>query len=556
MVLPDDFRSIDALNYDAITLFLQSAGKVRPDYSPSHDDLEQIANICQFVEGMPLAIELAAAWLHVINLNEIADELEKDIDILVSEMRDAPARHRSIRAVFDQSWSMLDQTEQEIFIRLSVFRGGFTREAAQQVAGASLQLLAAFVNKSFLSHDQASGRFEIHELLRQYVKNRLEKPQTDKASIQETHAAYYAEFMQQRWAQLKCDKQMLALSEIKADIENVRTAWRYYLDQKNISQIWKFVYAIWYVHWIWWWNQAGMELFAEAAKAFQEADDEESVIIMALAMAFQGYFMAWLGLSKQGYEITEKSATILEKSNHPRALIFAYQSLSVNAYFLSRFTTEIAAVHKQIKIINGIDDDWLFTFTLFGRGMIAILQADYTDARDQAKLNLKLCEESGDAIGSTFPLIVLGHAAWACGEFEQARDFYLRCLKISQETGFHYALQTASKYLCKVYLSLGKLTKAETHLIQSLEITKEIGFIRDIVNLLYEYTRLQIARGNLERAVELLALVVQNPASQRHRMLEGKIRDDAESLLGKLEAELPQDVFKAALQTWSRTGSR
>ena len=121
---------------------MQSASKVRPGFDPSPDELEQITNICQIVQGMPLAIELAAAWLHILNVDEIAEELEKGLDILATEVRDATSNATAVSAaVFDHSWSLLDQAEQEIFMRLSVFRGGFTREAAQQVTGASLQLV-------------------------------------------------------------------------------------------------------------------------------------------------------------------------------------------------------------------------------------------------------------------------------------------------------------------------------------------------------------------------------------------------------------------------------
>ena len=139
---------------------------MRPGYDPSLDELGQIAEICQIVQVMPLAIELAAAWLHILNVGEIAEELETCLELLAIDMRDAPERHRSIHTVFDHSWSMLDQTEQEIFMRLSVFRGGFTRNAAQHVAGAALQQLAGLVNKSFLSHDPDSGCLKFHELLR------------------------------------------------------------------------------------------------------------------------------------------------------------------------------------------------------------------------------------------------------------------------------------------------------------------------------------------------------------------------------------------------------
>jgi predicted ATPase/DNA-binding CsgD family transcriptional regulator len=548
MDFPDQMALEDTRTYDAITLFMQSANKVRPGFDPSPDELVSIANICQAVGGMPLAIELAAAWLHILNVDEIWEELEKDLDILATEVRDAPVRHRSIRAVFDHSWSLLDQDEQEIFTSLSVFRGGFMREAAQQVADASLRILAGLVDKSFLSHDPDSGRLEVHELLRQYAQERLEKTPETNLSAHEAHAAHYAEFMEQRWEYLKGNKQMGALAEIEADMENVRAAWRYYLDQRNAPQLWKFIYGIWHVYWIRWWNHAGMELFAEAVRALQGEDDEETVALRALAMAYQSYFMGWLGLAEGGYEITEESATILEQLNHPRALVFAYYSSGVNAYFLNRFAEEAQAINKMVEIATELEDKWLLASVLFGPSMVALIQDDYDKARRLAESNLELYEEIGNVIGPTMPLIVLGYAALGRGELEEAREFYLRCLKISQETGFPYGIQTATKYLCKVTLSLGDLVEAEKYLFQSLRITKEIGFVRDIVNLLYEYARLHVARGNSEDATELLALVIRHPASQQYRVIEGRIRESAKDLLAELEADLSPEIYTAALE--------
>jgi predicted ATPase/DNA-binding CsgD family transcriptional regulator len=548
MAFPDQAGSKDARNYDAIALFVQSANKVRPGFDPSPDELEQIANICQMVQGMPLAIELATAWLHILNVNAIAEELEKGLDILATEVRDAPERHRSIRAVFDYSWSLLDQTEQEIFMLLSVFRGGFTREAAQQVAGAPLQLLAALVNKSFLSRDPDSDRLKVHELLRQYAQQRLGETPEASVDAQAAHAAYYAEFMQQRWQHLKDNRQMLALAEIEADIENVRAAWRCYLDQGNAAQMWKFINGLWQVYWVRGWNHAGMELFAEAARVLQGEEDQDSAALGAVAMAHQGYFMAWLGLADQGYELAKESVEILQQLNHPEALVFAYESISVNANFLDRMTDETEAINTMLKIATEIDDKWLIAYALFPVSWVALVKEDYAEARRIAESSLILKEEIGDVIGSTLSLLGLGRVALARGEHEEARGFFQRCLKKSEETGYHYTLQNSSKYLGKVALSMGNIAEAEHYLVRSLTISGEIGLVRDIVNLLYEFACLRVAQNHTTQAVELLALVLQHPASYQARLLEGRIRDSAKDLLAKLADELPQETYTAALE--------
>jgi tetratricopeptide (TPR) repeat protein len=409
-------------------------------------------------------------------------------------------------------------------------------------------MLSSLVDKSFLSHDPESGRLEVHELLRQYAGEQLAKSPQASLSIQEAHAGYFGEFMQRMWHDLKSSRQMLALAEVEADIENVRRAWRYYLDQRNVPQLWKFIKGLWYLHWIRWWNLAGMELFAGAVSALAGMGDDESVALKALAMAFQSYFMTWLGLAEKGYILAEESVAILERLDHPESLVLAYDCLGINAFFLTRYADEIEAIKKMLEIVTELDDKWLLAFTLFGAGMAAIVQEDYAQARQLAETNLKLCKEIGDEIGSTQPLIVLGHVAFGRGEFKEARDFYLRCMAMAQKTGFHYAIQTASKYMCKAALSLHEIEEAEKYLLQSLTITKEIGFVRDIVNLLYEFARLRVAHGDLEGAAELLALVIAHPASDLYRMLEGRIRDSAEQLLSQIESDLPPDVLSAALE--------
>jgi predicted ATPase/DNA-binding CsgD family transcriptional regulator len=545
---PGQLDSEDLINSDAVSLFVQSAGKVRPGYDPSLDDLRQISEICQIVGGMPLAIELAAAWLYILNVDEVVEELKTGFDILVTEVRDTPERHRSIHTVFEHSWSMLDPADQEIFMRLSVFRGGYTRDTAQQVAGASLQQLAGLVNKSFLSHNLESGRLIAHELLRQYAQERLGETPQASISAHEAHAAYYAAFMEKKWGDLKSGQQMLALNEIEADIENVRAAWRYYLNQRNAPQMKMFIHSFREVYWIRGWNHAGMDLFAEAVSALRGEEDKESVTLHALAMTYQGYFLSWLGLSNQGYELAVKSVEILERINHPESLAFAYESLSLNAYCLNMFADEITGKNKLLEIAAEIDDKWLLALSFFEASMCALRNGDYAGARRYGESSLNLNEEIGNLVRSTLSLLALGHAALALGEGEDASDFYHRCLKISQETGFLYGIEKASKYLGKLALSMGKITEAENYLLQSLKITMEIGLVRDKLNLLYEYASLQVAQDNLEQAAELLALVLQHPASHQIRLGEGRIKDSAEGLLFKLENELSPEAYSTALK--------
>ena len=259
---------------DASALFIQSAHKVWPGFEPGREELVQIESICKLVQGMPLAIELAAAWLQILTLDEIGAELGQSFDIRSTEARDAPVRHRSLRAVFEHSRNLLDSSERGILMSLSIFRGGFTRQAALEVTGASLQQLIGLVSKSFLHHNPRSGRLEFHEMLRQYAQEEIRSNPQANQSAQEAHAAYYANFMEERWQQLKGERQLPALAEIEAELENVPAAWNYYQDPFNASQTWKFMYSLWFVHWARGWYLVGSQLFSGAAQPRQGQQDE------------------------------------------------------------------------------------------------------------------------------------------------------------------------------------------------------------------------------------------------------------------------------------------
>jgi tetratricopeptide (TPR) repeat protein len=338
------------------------------------------------------------------------------------------------------------------------------------------------------------------------------------------------------------------LAEIEADIENVRGAWRYYLEQRNSPQMWKFIFSIWLVHWIRWWNHPGVEFFAELAKTLQGHEDRESTALRALALACQGYFMAFLAVPKQGYELTKEGIEILSKLDYPEALVLAYDCLAVNNFFLGQFSEQVTVASKMVEIATEMDDMWLIEFSLWALGMATLMEEDYSEAKRLAEDVLNLNKEIGDEFGSALPLIILGHVAFVRGEYEEAREIYLQCLKISEQLGFYYEIQTATKYLGKVTISVGKLAEAENYLVQCLKIAKEVGFVRDVVNLLYEFARLRVAQGEIEGAIELLALVVQHPTSHAVRMLEGPIIDSAKRLLAELDDELSPGNYTAALE--------
>ncbi len=193
--------------YGAPLLFMQTAKRSKTNFAPTAVDEAAIVKICRLVNGMPLALELAAAWVRVLSCAEIAQEIARGLDFLTTKQRNLPYRHRSMRTVFDQSWKLLSAEEQQVFARCSIFRGGFTREAAEAVTGATLETLAALVNKSFLSRNE-QGHYEIHELARQYGAERLMESSEEMAT-RSRHLTFFTVLSEESELQLENGPQIV-----------------------------------------------------------------------------------------------------------------------------------------------------------------------------------------------------------------------------------------------------------------------------------------------------------------------------------------------------------
>ncbi|MBX3142735.1 MAG: tetratricopeptide repeat protein [Trueperaceae bacterium] len=178
----------EALAYDAVRLFVERSQRVKPDYYLAEAEVEHLIRICALVGGLPLGLELSAAWTRLLSCTQIAKELASDLEFLSRSTSDASERHRSIRASFEHSWGRLGAEERRVLAAMTVFRGGFGSLSARLVANAPLAVLAALVDKSLLRAD-ASGTFELHPLLRRFASEKLSPSET--AQARDSHARYF-----------------------------------------------------------------------------------------------------------------------------------------------------------------------------------------------------------------------------------------------------------------------------------------------------------------------------------------------------------------------------
>ena len=236
---------LSTARYPALTLFQQRAQQVQPGLSRS--GLKDVVRICRLAEGMPLAIELAAAMTGVLALPAIATEIERNLDILSTDRKDVHARHRSMRAVFDSSWQTLTRAEQAVFTRLSVIRGSFTRQAAAQISQATLDDLAGLVNKSLLHH-RSSGRYEIHELMRQYAAEQLAATPAEQEATKQRHCSYYQQLLSRSLAKWQTNYHPQNMAAIALEIDNLRAGWQWALTRQDLKVVWSYTRSLWHFY--------------------------------------------------------------------------------------------------------------------------------------------------------------------------------------------------------------------------------------------------------------------------------------------------------------------
>ena len=228
---PDLLTVADAFAWSAVRLFVNNGRRTRPDFALTEENVVYILQICRLVQGMPLALILAATWLELLEPADIAVEIEKSLEFLAANLADLPSRQRSISAVFDRSWQRLTTDEQAVLAKLSVFRGGFTRTAAEQVAGANLRILLSLSSKSFLQRQEDQGRYVMHELLRQYCETQLEQLGLDQAT-RLAHCLYFSQIVPRELKRVLFFEPLLLPADHAADRDNFFSAWAFALARR------------------------------------------------------------------------------------------------------------------------------------------------------------------------------------------------------------------------------------------------------------------------------------------------------------------------------------
>ncbi len=538
--LPDWKTPEDALKTDAMQLFIQSAHRVRPDYELTGDDLDVIARVCRLVGGMPLGIELATSWMDTLSLPQIADEIQRDIDILETEMRDMPERHRSIRATFNYSWSRLNDDERTAFMGMTVFRGGFTAEAAEAVAGANARLLRKLVNKALL-YLTPDNRYELHELLRQFGEEQLiEAGAID--SVRDRHADFFADKLHQLWNPMDAVYKP-RLDYVAREYKNVIAAWLRMCEGRQVANLQKtlrildeFLGNYGRLH------EARM-LYQHAIDQLQPLrSDRDAGILKGEIQARMARLIMGLD-QEEGRAIMVETVAYLEQFGPSVPLLWGYIFLG---NLFSRGPTTIweeDQLQKALDIADAVNDFEARIFVLHILGYARLEQGDFDEAKRLGEEALVAANSIGHKWLELAGKSLLGRVLPHFGEHERAIHYLQECLDVEIANEFLYGISEAATGIAELHLSLDNIPAAKAQMALILDWHERVGQDWQILGYLGAGAAWFVGRlGYLERAVELVAFVQQHPATVKLS------REFAKNSLEEYAARLPDDIYQAALE--------
>ncbi|MCA9944770.1 MAG: tetratricopeptide repeat protein [Ardenticatenaceae bacterium] len=477
---------------DAIDLFVQMAQRAQVNFALTAETQPHIAKICRLVAGVPLGIELASAWVRQLSCAEIAEELAQNIDFLQSQAGDVPDRHRSLQAVFDHSWQLLTPEEQQVLAQLTVFRGGFSREAARQVTQTSLWALTALVDKSLL-HREANGRFEMLEMVRQFAAERLAELPELATSAQARQAQYFLLLLHQQEERWQTGERQLALDLLTPELENVRAAWRWAVaaledpalaDRAAGAAQWlnQAIVSLFFLYESRGWFRDGAAAYGWALAALEEMAMHQAGAQQSYGrlLVRYGRFATFLGQYEKARQVLEKAQSYLQAANDPKELSLGHSYLAIVHSFQGNYEQAMAEAETSLALTSQINHQQGVAFVQNLRGTLAQRLGDYAAARTYYETSLQLRRELGDEHGTAVVLNNLGNLANAEQDFATARRYYEESQLIFKEINYKPGQAASLGNAGVVAMRLGELDEARRLHDESLILKKGLGNRRSI----------------------------------------------------------------------------
>jgi predicted ATPase/Flp pilus assembly protein TadD len=518
----------DFEGYSAVRLFIQSARCVKPDYELNPADRAALVRIFRRVEGIPLCIELAASWMRSLNPTEIVQELEKNIDFLESTVQDMPKRHRSLRAVFDYSWELLTVLEKQLFRKLSVFSGGFTREAAELVCDANLQTLSLMVDKSLLRRNP-NGRYEMLTVLRQYASEKLARDPKEKEAAQDRHCVYYAGQLEKYRAIYRSGGEERFLTGIGDDIENYKLAWIRAVEQGRDQEIDQALISLYNFYEMRGWLQEGEELLRIAVESLKKRFTARPVerpqrLLLGRVNAYWGSINRYLGQFAKARAILDESVKLLPEDCFNESML-VMNELGVIAYRIGDFKLA-RQIHEQVLALReSAGEPRGIAVSLNNLAIVAHEMGDNEIAIQLHERALRLRTEAGDNRGRAASLNNLANVLTKVGRNDEARAFYEQSLEIRRKINDRAGIASCLNNLGAVQETAGNYPEAERLYLESLAIKRDIGDDRGTGNTMNNLGSTYVKMGNFKEARKYLheALKILSRIKAMPTIMEGLI---------------------------------
>ena len=494
----------DSQSDDAITFFSRCAMRVRPTFELANE-YEHVRTICQLVGGVPLAIELAAAWLKGLPCKQVASELKQGIDILTSSMHDVPERHRSLRVVLEQSWRHFSGEEQRVFRQLSIFTGGFQPEAAQVVADTSLPVLLSLVDKSLLQLGR-NGRYRIHALLHELGKERLAANPADHATAAARHSAYYLNIIARPARMYLNEGGTQQVEAVNAEINNIFAAWYWAVDHGSIAKQRMAMEGLYWFSWLSTYHEECEKAFRYAIEILRDReDDDDCRTAYAYALACHGTMGIWLGHDQvENRALLESVALLRHRPDARRELAYALGGLGWRTYADSKFEEAKSFLFEAIALDQETEqfEHQAWNYCLLGH--IAQKQNDYQEEEQRYQQALRLGREIGDRRTIAHTLFRLGRLAFQRGEYGKARRYLDESLVVAKDGNQLAFVVDVLNQLGTLAEAVGDLEAASDYFEQSMEIAQTWGKNNWIVDSLGKLAQVSTAKGDYDAAADFV----------------------------------------------------
>jgi predicted ATPase/DNA-binding SARP family transcriptional activator len=469
-----DYPAGDIINgletFSAVQLFLQRAHQVRRRFALDGDEALAVAQICRLFEGIPLGIELAAAAVREYSCAELVGRIRSNLTELATSARDAPARHRSMRAVFDHSWQLLSPEERRVFRQVSVFRGGFG-QAAEPVAGGSPALLAALINKSLVRQDPA-GRYDMHEALRQYAHEQLQAA-GELAQTRDRHLEETLVLAEAAEPELVRPEQKRWLHRLEQEHDNLRVALQWALTKADADGALRLSGAL-MRFWVIRGHLSEGRRWLEQVLA-HPAYEAAPAALRLKALNAAGMLTRLQGDYAQSRTLLEACLTLAQHAGETRWVAIALNALGLVARRQGD-PDKAAALYEESLLLSRQVGDRLATINaLANLAGVVNAQGDHQRARALYEESLAYSREVGDKLGIAADLNNLANVMFDLGDYERARALYEESRALYTEGGDRYGVSLTLYNLGDLALRIGDDERARACLAEGLALSHLLG---------------------------------------------------------------------------------